>query len=251
MFTTKERLLANEASLTSSLLGNGLNALRRANIYNKGLYYQAFFSISIGIERLLKIIIINQYRCEHNGEFPVDIDLKEFGHDLIKLCEFIDIKFDSKALHMDIISFLNIFAKNTRYYNIDSMISKNKKFDDPLSDWDSLANDIFNSSKKEKSIQNKQELADLMNQVSLISFHDLKGDNVINAEDILDEFERRDIIQSYSVQYMFEIITKIVDKLRMLEVEKYLMPILSEFFILFNKYLKPYQIRRKKNWLKM
>lgn len=37
MFTEKERNLANEASLTSSLLGNGLDALRKADLYNKGL----------------------------------------------------------------------------------------------------------------------------------------------------------------------------------------------------------------------
>ena len=30
MFTDKERNLANEANLTASLLGNGLNALRKA-----------------------------------------------------------------------------------------------------------------------------------------------------------------------------------------------------------------------------
>lgn len=45
MFTDKERNLANEANLTASLLGNGLNALRKADLYNKGLYYQAFFTI--------------------------------------------------------------------------------------------------------------------------------------------------------------------------------------------------------------
>ena len=58
MFSGKELNLSNEASLTASLLGNGLNALRKADLYNKGLYYQAFFSLSIGIERLLKIIVI-------------------------------------------------------------------------------------------------------------------------------------------------------------------------------------------------
>ena len=42
MFTEKCNL-ANEGYLTSSLLGNGLNALRKADLYNKGLYYQAFF----------------------------------------------------------------------------------------------------------------------------------------------------------------------------------------------------------------
>ncbi len=45
MFTDKERNLANEANLTASLLGNGLNALRKADLYHKGLYYQAFFFI--------------------------------------------------------------------------------------------------------------------------------------------------------------------------------------------------------------
>ena len=67
MFTDKERNLANEANLTASLLGNGLNALRKADLYHKGLYYQAFFSLSIGIERLLKIIIINEYRVNLIG----------------------------------------------------------------------------------------------------------------------------------------------------------------------------------------
>ena len=39
MFTDKERVLANEASLTASLLGNGLNALRKADIYNLSLIH--------------------------------------------------------------------------------------------------------------------------------------------------------------------------------------------------------------------
>lgn len=106
MFTEKERLLANEASLTSSLLGNGLNALRKASIYNKGLYYQAFFSLSIGVERLLKIIIITQYRSEHNGDFPVDIDMKKIGHNLIKLCQYTGIQFKKDCIHEKIVIFL-------------------------------------------------------------------------------------------------------------------------------------------------
>lgn len=71
MFNEKEQLLANEAALTASLLGNGLNALRKAGIFNKGLYYQAFFSLSIGIERLLKMIIITRYRSNITKNFPL------------------------------------------------------------------------------------------------------------------------------------------------------------------------------------
>lgn len=144
MFTDKERNLANEANLTASLLGNGLNALRKADLYNKGLYYQAFFSLSIGIERLLKIIIINEYRVNHEGAFPTDINPRKFGHDLIKLCEYIGIRFENNPLHVKIIGFLNDFAKRSRYYNIDSMMNTSIEYEDPLSDWYLLSQDILN-----------------------------------------------------------------------------------------------------------
>lgn len=248
MFTEQERLLANEASLTSSLLGNGLTALRKANIYDKGLYYQAFFSLSIGTERLLKILIINQYRANHDGVFPTDIDLKKLGHGLIGLCEYTGIKFQSDSIHHKLISFLNDFAKASRYYNIDSMMNKDIKYDDPLSQWHLLSQDILGSAKKKKSIQNKVELANLIDSVSMISFHDLQGNEITNTINLLQEKESREIIQSYSVQYMFEIIVKIVGGVKRTESKKYMMPVLSEFFSLYNTYWKPNEIRKKKIW---
>ena len=180
MFTDKERVLANEASLTASLLGNGLNALRKADIYNKGLYYQAFFSLSIGIERLLKIILITQYRCAHEGDFPVDLDLKKIGHDL-----------------------------------------------------------------------NKRELAAMMDSISVIRFHDLQGNEINQAMGLLDELENRTAVQQYSVQYMFEIIRKLVAEVRRLERVRYMMPVLTEFFTLYGPGLTPSEIRKKRDWLRL
>lgn len=251
MFTEKERNLANEASLTASLLGSGLNALRKADLYNKGLYYQAFFSLSIGIERLLKIILINQYRVNHDGAFPTNINPREFGHDLIKLCKYTGIEFESNSLHIQLIAFLNDFAKKSRYYNIDSMMNANVKYDDPLSDWYAISQDIYHSVRKKNIIQNKKELANMIESVSLIRFHDLQGNEITDAMGLLEEIESRDIIQSYSVQFMFEIITKLVNEIRRLEAKKYMMPILSEFFLLYHRYWKPYEIRKKKDWLRL
>ena len=57
-FNQAEKLLLIEGSLSAYALANGLDCLRRANVYEKGMYYQSFFSLSIGIERLLKLIII-------------------------------------------------------------------------------------------------------------------------------------------------------------------------------------------------
>ena len=45
-------------------------------------------------------------------------------------------------------------------------------------------------------------------------------------------YEFQETIQSYSVQYVFEIITKGVEEIRKLERKKYLMPVLSEFSFL-------------------
>lgn len=251
MFTEKELNLANEAALTSSLLGNGLNALRRADLYNKGLYYQAFFSLSIGIERLLKIIVISQYRVNHNEAFPTDINPRKFGHDLVKLCEYTGIKFESNSLHIKLITFLNDFARKSRYYNIDSMMNTSEKYNDPLYDWYLISCDIYNSSKKKNIIQNKRDLANIIDSFSLISFYNFQGNEITNAIELLEEFESRNIIQSYSVQFMFEIINKLVNEIRRLEHQKYMMPLLSEFFPMYNNYWKPYEIRKKKNWLKL
>ena len=251
MFTEKERLLANEASLTSSLLGNGLNALRKANIYNKGLYYQAFFSLSIGVERLLKIIIITQYRSEHNGDFPVDIDMKKIGHNLIKLCQYTSVQFKEDSIHEKIVSFLDDFARKSRYYNIDSMVDRNIQYYDPLYEWSLIAEIILESSGKRKEIKNKQELARLIDSFSVFGFHDLQGNEVNNAMGILNLYENQEIIQAYSVQYMFEIITKLVGEIRRLQDIKYMMPVLTEFFPLYHTYWKSYEVRKKKDWLRI
>lgn len=251
MFSEKELNLANEASLTASLLGNGLNALRKANLYNKGLYYQAFFSLSIGIERLLKIIVITQYRVNHDGSFPTDINPRKFGHDLIMLCEYTGIQFERDSIHLKIIDFLNVFAKKSRYYNIDSMMNSYVKYDDPLSDWYLISQDIYHLSGKKAVIQNKQMLANIIDSFSCISFHGLQGNKITNAMGLLEEIESADIIQSYSVQFVFEIITKLADEIQYLETQKYMMPVLSEFFSLYNHSWQPYQIRKKKDWLRL
>ena len=68
---------------------------------------------------------------------------------------------------------------------------------------------------------------------------------------ILNLYENQEIIQSYSVQYMFEIITKLVGEIRRLQDIKYMMPVLTEFFPLYHTYWKSYEVRKKKDWLRI
>lgn len=249
MFNEKERLLANEATLTASMLSSGLHALRKANTFQKGLFYQAFFSLSIGIERLLKIIIITQYRCKNEGEFPVSKQLKNYGHDLLKLSEIVGATNYEKDIHKEILSFLSKFAKSSRYYNIDVIVEEKGNNIDPLSEWKEIQDKIIKDCRKKKIWLNKEFLANSIDEVAITRFHDLMGNEINSYLGILEESENMDLIQGYSVLHVYEIITSLVKIIYRLESEKYMLPVLSEFFSYYSDYWNSYQIRNKKNWL--
>ena len=83
-FSNTFRALLNEAQFTGELLGSGATQIRHANYATKGIYFQAFTSLSTGLERIGKLCLMLDRYIELNGSFP---DLKylrnELGHNLI------------------------------------------------------------------------------------------------------------------------------------------------------------------------
>lgn len=80
--------LAREATLVSQLIGSGVTALGRASFDARfGEYYTSFFGLSIGIERLAKLILIADYAMEHGGVLPAQTVVRRFGHRLTELIE--------------------------------------------------------------------------------------------------------------------------------------------------------------------
>lgn len=118
-FSREEKLLLIEGSLTAFALADGLDCLRKANVYEKGMYYKAFFSLSIGLERLLKLIIMYEYRIRNNGNFPDNKEIKTKGHNLYEMFNIVVPEILENDLYNNIIKFLSNFAKTTRYYNLD------------------------------------------------------------------------------------------------------------------------------------
>mgnify|MGYP000009596787 FL=1 len=141
--------------------------------------------------------------------------------------------------------------QKNRYYNIDSMLDMSIHYIDPLKEWDSIAETIVQLSNKKKSIQNREVLSNMLDSVADIHFYDLRGNEITSSSQILDELEEREVTQSYSVQYVFQIITKLIEQIRKLERKKYLMPVLSEFFPLYHSYWRPFEIRRKNDWCRI
>lgn len=92
-FTIPEwKALHREASLVSQILGSGATALGRAS-YGSGFgeYYTAFFGLSIGIERLAKLILVADYALENNGALPGQSVVREYGHKLKELIAQVDV----------------------------------------------------------------------------------------------------------------------------------------------------------------
>lgn len=91
-FTLPEwHALRREAMLARQLIGSGATALGRAS-YADGLgeYYNAFFGLSNGIERLAKLIVVADYAIERGGDLPAQAVVRRSGHDLRELTERAD-----------------------------------------------------------------------------------------------------------------------------------------------------------------
>ena len=59
--------LAREASLAAESVAAGLTALRKAQIGNTGTYPLAFFQLTIGIEQVLKLILVIDFMLDNAG----------------------------------------------------------------------------------------------------------------------------------------------------------------------------------------
>lgn len=85
------RAVNREASLVRQLIGSGVTALGRAS-YGSGLgeYYTAFFGLSVGIERLAKLILVADHAMSHAGALPDQTVVRQFGHKIRELCDKAD-----------------------------------------------------------------------------------------------------------------------------------------------------------------
>jgi hypothetical protein len=76
-------LLEQEGLLAQACLCNGLTALRRANLGDKkGLFYSAFFELSIGFERVLKLVLILDHMARNQLVPPDSKAVEDYGHKL-------------------------------------------------------------------------------------------------------------------------------------------------------------------------
>jgi hypothetical protein len=181
-FSTTWFLLEQEGLLAQACLCNGLSALRRANLGDKkGLFYSAFFELSIGLERMLKLILILDHMALNKLAPPPSKNIEDFRHDLVRLfdatkniCAARQIasldEFQPNSLSIVILDFLNHFADTSgRYSNINKLTGhKHQAMADPIARWGEIANQVI----REQATPKERERARMNGQMASAAFGD-------------------------------------------------------------------------------
>ena len=168
--------LEQEGYLAQACLCNGLTALRNANLGDKkGNFYSAFFELSIGFERMMKLIFILDCLAENDLIPPTEDEVRKLGHELTTLflrtkeicqrrCPGVLSKFKDDELGVKLLKFLHQFAKSAgRYSNLNKLTcGRQQHVQDPLEQWAHVVTEIiFNqASKRERQrIQASEAIA--------------------------------------------------------------------------------------------
>lgn len=226
--------LCKEAQFTVEMLCSGYTEIRKANYAKRGVYFQAFTSLSTGFERIGKLCYLLIYAIEHGGSFPTDNDLKNvFRHDIIKLYRLIlefknkhDIKYDflqdlDKPIYQSILNVLSRFAKGDRYANIDLLIN-NRSYDDPISVWYKdvdlvIFQEKISDKKKEKIKRDASLVHYLTSNFVMIRHTGEDGKEINTAFEGSLRTGINDAVASYRQLYVFHIIRFFVESLNMVE----------------------------------
>jgi hypothetical protein len=148
-----------EADLARMCIGTGLGSLVKANHMEHGFYNQAFFNLSNGLERLLKLIVLIDFAIENDGSFPSNAVLKQrYGHAIDDLhdagCE-VRRRLEGGGASFRwgppeavvterIIRVLADFAQNHgRYYNLDYLTGATRIGREPIDAWFAEVNTLL------------------------------------------------------------------------------------------------------------
>lgn len=220
----KWQAMGREAAIAAQQLARGVTALGKANHAQKGLYGETFFSLSIGLERLAKLITISEFAINNTGQFPGNGYLKKFQHnlpDLIEECNSISAvrrsgkKFTerpSSDIHKGILLTLTEFAELSRYYNLDLIAGgPAKKLPEPISAWwDRVGQPILAehySDRQRDSDANQAAFTEMLMQNNVHVLHNDESGNLIESlETLMIRAGATRVVKKYGRLYTMQII---------------------------------------------
>lgn len=225
--------LKREATLVRQLLGSGVTSLGKAS-YADGLgnYYNAFFGLSIGIERLAKMVCVCDHAIDNNGAFPSSKTLrKSYGHDIPKLLDTVEkisrsrnlnIRFERPCgdIETAIVERLSSFAdaKQGRYNNFDTLDNSSAEIHfEPLRKWwDEVAERVLKAHYYGRPIQHKkesnaQQMNAMIGSISMVIHFNERGDLMNDVYTASLHTGKTEVVQKYSRYYTLKVIRWLAD----------------------------------------
>jgi len=249
--------LLHEGTLAAELVCAGVTTLRKASTPRSGLFELALFNLSIGFERMCKLIVLVDHYLANKGSFPSnDVMKNKYGHDLDKLFPSVarivverNITADysqppSSEIHREIISTLSEFAKTTRYYNLDYLTGgKAAHLQSGRAAWVNRVGKLilakhYSVRKQMGDVLEAQELqASMGNVVSGIRF-DEAGESIDTLEEGLIHGAEGRVIQKFGQFYCLQLIrylASVLEELRQISQREgfQAMPFFGEIFSWF------------------
>ena len=170
IFRNEWYLFAQEASLSHANLLAGFDALRKVNAEQRGNFYSAFFGLSIGLERLFKIVVVLDFKKKHSLAKPTNRDLRRMGHCLsesYQRCKKIGKSYqlpddfawsEEGSPGSQFLDILSEFASGSRYYNLDQIVGEDHH-KEPIKAWIAIQKKIGLESLSGKRLEKANQTA--------------------------------------------------------------------------------------------
>lgn len=222
------KALHRECRLILQLIGAGVTSIGKADFANGlGNYYMAFFGISLGIERLCKLILVADHAVNTKGKLLSPETLrKEYGHEINTLIDkvssldnvkHINIAYPqpmdefSKAIIKSLTSFSD--AKKGRYANFQALDYSNYNHQfEPLTDWWSniaeliLQNHFYGKPAENRANQESEISASMYGNMSKVIHFNEIGQPIDNLFSFFLHSKKNIIVQRYSRFYILRIV---------------------------------------------
>lgn len=240
--------LMREASMSSMAIGTGLTHIRQYDFARTGFFYSGSLSFTAGVERLLKIVLIYDYRLNNGDAFPNNAYLKALGHRLDNLLtkareinknrslDVDDSFLDQDPLYQRLVSFLTDFAVQARYYNLDYLTGKQQTGIEPLARWNrEICAEIVNRHYRpnQRKLEYKRQLINGVEDIFSIGHIREDGSRINDVAALIMHEDTISTKQKYSMYYLYTIARFPSTLCARLEEKGSFYPHLREFFMIF------------------
>ncbi len=225
VFSPQWHALGREAELAGAQLALGVTALGRADNTRLGNYTIAFFGLTIGLERLGKLVVIADYAIGHGGQFPDNNFLKyTISHDLALLLDRCEVVSETRqpageyskrpngGVHQGIIQTLSEFGTLTRYYNLDFLAGgKAAKMPEPVGAWwKRVGEPILLRHYKARQREKDNKLAEGLNETwgpsVMVRHYSETGESINDVAALVQRAGAARVVQKYGRLYVLQIV---------------------------------------------